>query len=200
MFKAIKESFRKPKGLLGVVAGKIMEWENKTLNQWGIRHLQIRPGNRILEVGFGPGYSLDYMLDYYRKVEVHGIDISETMTNQAEERLQEEAAAGRVKLMTGDIGQTKLPQQYDRILTVNNYTLWEDREKGLRNVYESLQPGGRVVIVMQPREEDASSQKTYEYSRFIQKDLRQCGFRKIRVRFKKIKPELAVCVTALKRK
>lgn len=200
MFKAIKESFRKPKGLLGVVAGKIMEWENKTLNQWGIRHLQIRPGNRILEVGFGPGYSLDYMLDYYRKVEVHGIDISETMTNQAEERLQEEAAAGRVKLMTGDIGQTKLPQQYDRILTVNNYILWEDREKGLRNVYESLQPGGRVVIVMQPREEDASSQKTYEYSRFIQKDLRQCGFRKIRVRFKKIKPELAVCVTALKRK
>ncbi len=201
MLKAIKENFRKPKGLFGLIAGKIMAGENKALNQWGINRLRIKPGSRVLEVGYGPGYSIKYMMEHYSNLYIKGLDISETMKEQAEKELKTDIKTGQVELAAGDINETELEREdYHYVLTVNNYTIWKDGREGLSRLFSALKKGGRIAVVMQPREEDAGPEKTRSYNKQIRKDLKACGYKKIQSRYRKIKPELAVCVTARKPK
>jgi cyclopropane fatty-acyl-phospholipid synthase-like methyltransferase len=199
MLKTVKSHFKKPRGLIGRITGKIMAMENKTLNEWTIRQLKIHSGDRILEVGYGPGYSIDYITDHYPEVHVDGIDVSKTMKDQATHRLDSEIEEGHVQLAAEDVSQAEFKQNYyHKVFTVNNYTLWEEKKTGLRNLYNTLVPGGKIAITMQPRQEDANSNKTRTFAKEIREDLKTCGYRRIKVQFKKIPPELAVCVTAVK--
>ncbi|WP_191566481.1 class I SAM-dependent methyltransferase [Metabacillus idriensis] len=201
MFSAFTKNFSKPKGFLGIIAGKIMALENQTINKWSISRLKIKPGDTILEIGFGPGYSMGYMLKHYRQIKIDGVDVSETMKEQAEKHLEAYVEAGRVNLITEDAENVDLYHDYyDKILSVNNYTIWEDPRKGLENITSALKPGGRIAITMQPREEDASAEKTRMFGRKIQDDMSACGYEDIKVEYKKVRPELTVCVTGRKRK
>lgn len=48
--------FGRPRGLLGRLGGRIMARTNENCGAWAIDLLEIRPDDRVLEVGFGPGY------------------------------------------------------------------------------------------------------------------------------------------------
>ncbi|MGO4076342.1 methyltransferase domain-containing protein, partial [Staphylococcus aureus] len=68
-----------------------------------------------------------------------------------------------VRLYVGKIEKTRLPgEQYDKVLSVNNFTIWDDPKTGLLNLYHTLKPGGTLVIVMQPREKVADANRTKE--------------------------------------
>ncbi|MFY4776703.1 class I SAM-dependent methyltransferase [Metabacillus sp. RGM 3146] len=199
MLGIIKRSFSKPKGLFGNIAGRIMAWENHTINKWTIDRLGIKPGDFVLEVGFGPGFGMEHILKNYPAVKLVGVDVSETMKEQAEKRLQNYVEEGTVKLIVSDVEKAKLdPNHYHKILSVNNYTIWSNPEKGLRILYQALKPGGRIAITMQPREEGASAERTREFCEMIQRDMLAVGFKEIQPRYKKVRPELTVCVTAVK--
>ncbi|MGD6818556.1 class I SAM-dependent methyltransferase [Metabacillus sp. 113a] len=199
MFSIIKKNFSKPKGWIGVVTGKIMAQENKFINKWTISSLGIRRGDKVLEVGYGPGYALEYILSRYPVLKADGLDISETMKEQASVRLKEYIDAGKSELMAADVGKANLPDHsYHKILSVNNYTIWDEPRTGLASLYEALIPGGSIAITMQPREENASPNKTKMFGKQIYDDMRACGFEKMSMKFKRVKPEMTVCVTARK--
>jgi len=201
MFSAFKKNFSKPKGFFGIIAGKIMAWENQTINKWTISRLKIKRGDTILEIGFGPGSSMGYMLKQYPQIKIDGVDVSDTMKEQAEKHLEAYVEAGKVNLITADAENVDLYHDYyDIILSVNNYTIWDNPRKGLENITSALKPGGTIAITMQPREEDASAEKTKMFGRQIQEDMSACGYENIKVGYKKVRPELTVCVTGRKRK
>lgn len=79
MINMLSKKFSRPKGMFGILAGYIMAAENKTLNQWTIDQLGLTRGDRILEVGFGPGYCMKQMLKREKSVHIHGIDVSEAI-------------------------------------------------------------------------------------------------------------------------
>ncbi|APH06586.1 class I SAM-dependent methyltransferase [Bacillus weihaiensis] len=200
MIKQFKKQFRVPNGLLGVVAGKIMAWENKKLNAWSVSCLGIDKHDHLLEVGFGAGACMETVLKRNTTVTIDGLDISETMKNQAESALEPYVEKNRVHLMVGDVSKVQLTQDgYDKILSVNNFTIWTEPQKGVASLYQALKPGGKIAITMQPREEDASPNKTRMFAKKIHDDLVTCHFRDVKITYKKIRPELAVCVTAYKR-
>ncbi|MDQ0247448.1 cyclopropane fatty-acyl-phospholipid synthase-like methyltransferase [Bacillus fengqiuensis] len=199
MFKEFKKSFSKPEGIYGTIAGKIMAWENKEINEWTLAHLNIQSGDHVLEVGFGPGYSIEHMMENYLSLKVDGVDVSETMKNQAEKRLEKQIRDGNVRLLLGDIEKIHLPTGiYDKVLSVNNYTIWNEPRKGLQNLYDAMKPGGKIAITMQPREDDASANKTRMFGKQIHDDLQAFGFKHIDLHFKDVYPELTVCVTGFK--
>lgn len=199
MFESIKENFKKPNGIIGKIAGKIMDLENRELNEWAVNQLNIKPGERILEIGYGPGYGIAYLLNRHEKVVVDGIDVSEDMKELASKKLKEEMTEQKVNLFVGDIEERSLPpNRYDKVLSVNNYTLWDAQLEILTNIHRAMVKEGKIVITMQPRQEDAQLGRTKKFGDQIKRDLQSSGFRHIECSYKNIPPELAVTVTAVK--
>ncbi|MGG1247287.1 class I SAM-dependent methyltransferase [Bacillus spizizenii] len=195
MINMLSKKFSKPKGVFGMIAGYIMAAENKTLNQWTIDLLGITRGDNILEVGFGPGYCMEQMLKREKDIHLHGIDVSETMLKLAARRVKSK----EVRLIQGSVETFPLIASfYDKVISVNNYTIWNDKEKGMKQIYQALKPGGKAAITMQPREADASPEKTKSFRKQMIADFKAAGFEDIELQFKNIKPELSVCATAKK--
>ncbi|PTA83010.1 SAM-dependent methyltransferase [Bacillus sp. Nf3] len=199
MLSTISKTFSRPKGWLGSIAGLIMANENKSLNQWAIRHLDLTDGENILEIGYGPGYSIKHMLKHYQDLHIDGLDASSIMQEQAQSRVSKRAKDKQVRLYVGKIEKTRLPgEQYDKVLSVNNFTIWDDPKTGLLNLYHTLKPGGTLVIVMQPREKGADANRTKEMGENILNDMQFAGFDQFSIEYEDIRPTLAVCVTAKK--
>ncbi|MCO4851960.1 class I SAM-dependent methyltransferase [Bacillus vallismortis] len=195
MMNMLSKTFSKPKGVFGMIAGYIMAAENQTLNQWTIDQLEITRGDSILEVGFGPGYCMQQMLKRQKDIRLDGIDVSETMMKLAAHSVKSKG----VRLMQGNIETFPLPDSfYDKVISVNNYTIWNDQTKGVKQIYQALKPGGKAAITMQPREADASPEKTKSFGKQMIADFKAAGFEDIDIQFKNIKPELSVCATAKK--
>ncbi|MBM7647741.1 cyclopropane fatty-acyl-phospholipid synthase-like methyltransferase [Bacillus ectoiniformans] len=198
MFSSFSKQFIDPEGTLGKIAGKIMFYENRKINEWTLDLLSVQDGDRLLEVGYGPGYAIELLSSRFEHLQIDGVDISETMKNEAESHNKELIANDRLHLFVDDIADFHTENQYDKIFTVNNYPLWSDRKKGLQNLFHMLKPGGKIAITVQPREEDADEQKTKEIGLMIRQDLEECGFSGCATYYKDVRPELTVCVTAVK--
>ncbi|RLQ95379.1 SAM-dependent methyltransferase [Falsibacillus albus] len=198
MSAIFSEQFEKPKGFLGRIAGKIMAFDNRKINHWTLSKLGAQNGDCILEIGYGPGHCIQTLCKEKLNIHVHGVDISSTMYEEAKKRNEKYIQEGKVKLFKKDIARFNTNQIYDKIYSVNNYPLWEKRKRSLGKMYALLKTGGKVAITVQPREDDADSDKTHRLAKVISDELKSAGFTHVRVGFKKVRPVLTVCVTAMK--
>lgn len=201
MLGALAKQFRNPDGLLGRFAGLVMFFENRKINRWTIDRVGIQPGDHILEVGFGPGYAIEEMFQRYGNLKVDGIDLSETMLHAALAKNEQAARSGTLRLFHGDVADFRENlSHYNKVISVNNYPLWKNKRKSLIRIHQMMHNGGKIAITVQPREEDASREKTFSHAVQIEQDLFYAGFREISVQFKKVRPQLTVCVTAICKK
>ncbi|RJS58788.1 class I SAM-dependent methyltransferase [Bacillus sp. PK3_68] len=198
MFSFFSKQFEKPDGLLGQAAGKIMSVENRTINKWTLDLLNIKPNDHVLEVGFGPGFAIEEAGKRFPSIYIDGVDASETMKHTCEKRNQLLVSEGRLRLFVKDIAEFETDKHYDRVLSVNNYPLWSNREKGLAVLYQLVKQDGQIAITVQPREENADDTKTKQLARMICNDLEKAGFSGAAVHYKEERPVLTVCVTAIK--
>lgn len=196
MIDSMAKQFEKPKGLLGKLAGTIMYFENRKINRWSIKNLQIQKRDRILEIGYGPGYGIKTMLTEYPLIEVDGIDLSEKMLKEASKRNQKWIQTGKLKLAKGDIVSFQPEQHYTKILSVNNYPLWDQPLQSLNHIHNLIDKGGKIVLTVQPREEGSTDHTARMLGEKIKQDLLQSGFKHPVVSYKKVRPVLTVCVTA----
>lgn len=100
----------------------------------------------ILEIGVGTGRMLVPLLT--EGFQMVGIDNSPDMLKQCEINLEEANLAGQ--LFTADFCQTPLTDSYSAIIiptsTFNLITDYTQALAGLKNIYHSLQPGGRLIL------------------------------------------------------
>lgn len=198
MIDSMAKQFEKPKGLLGKLAGTIMYFENRKINRLSIKKLQIKKSDRILEIGYGPGYGIKTMMKEYPLITVDGIDLSEKMLEEASKRNQEWIQIGKVNLAKGDVVNFQPEQRYNKVISVNNYPLWEKPIKSLKHIYHLMDKGGIIVLTVQPREEGSTDNTAKVLGEKIKEDLLHTGFKDPVVSFKKVRPVLTVCVTAEK--
>lgn len=196
--ETMARQFEKPKGLLGKLAGLIMYFENRKINNWSIKKLQIKKRDTILEIGYGPGYGIKTMMDNYPLITVEGIDLSSKMHEEASKRNQEWIKAGRLKLALGDVVNINSGKRFNKVISVNNYPLWEYPIESLQHLYNLMDRGGKIVLTVQPREEGANDETARQLGERIELDLLKTGFKNPIVSFKKVRPVLTVCVTAKK--
>src|SRR5262245_60583462 len=88
VLRSIVSQFARPRGVPGHVAGWIMgrRASNVERNQWVVSLLEVRPTDRILEVGCGPGVALGEMARRAPEGSVCGLDHSRVMVEQAKRR------------------------------------------------------------------------------------------------------------------
>jgi SAM-dependent methyltransferase len=78
------------------LAGRFMLWTNRQDEVLDV--LDIRPGDRVLEVGYGPGGLIRLLATRTQAAHVQGVDPSSAMLDVATRTNRAAARAGRVKL------------------------------------------------------------------------------------------------------
>jgi len=104
---SIRAQFEHPTGWLGSVVGMLMSIKNRERSEWVLSQLAVAPGDRVLEIGFGPG--MDIARTAAGGASVVGIDHSEVMLRQAFRRNADAIRAGRVDLRRGAMPTSRLP-------------------------------------------------------------------------------------------
>lgn len=189
--------FGHPRGFWGWVAGRIMAHRpsNRRRNLWTIDLLGLRPGQRLLEIGFGPGLALQRAASPLGGSGfVAGIDLSGVMLEQATRRNVPHIAAGRMALRVASV--ESIPDfgvPFNAIVAINTIGFWPDARAGLRELRRRLVPGGRVAVTVQPRSRGATRRTTDRIRRELERDLRESGYGSIAAHWLETEPP-AVCV------
>ena len=189
--------FARPTGFLGNIAGFIMAHRPSNLerNEWAISLLNLQPSDRVLEIGFGPGVTIQKMSEIVLDGVIWGIDHSEVMFRQASKRNQRALEAGRVRLVLTSVSQ--LPSNdcpFDKILAVNNFQFWENKTDVLGRLREQLHTGGIIALVHQPRIPGATDLDVTKAGERFAHYLETAGFKDIKVERKMMKPVSTVYV------
>lgn len=139
---------RHPKGLFGrFFMSRIFNKGNVRLNGFVRECLDLRNGEKALEIGYGTGFLIQSLADKGDACEIHGIDSSAAMADLARKKNREHIRAGRVCLRHGNFdGEPYAPGSFDCVFTVNTIYFWKTPEQTLEKIHGMLKPGGRLVI------------------------------------------------------
>jgi|SRR2546430_1779438 len=138
--------FALPRGVRGRLAGWIMKYTNRKQDEI-LQLLDVSPGNRVLEVGFGPGRLIGLLAARTDAAIIYGADPSPVMCDAAGRANRAGIEAGRIVLSRGTAERTGLADgSVDRVVTVNNVAIWPDLDAGVRELRRVLAPGGTAAI------------------------------------------------------
>lgn len=193
--RRIRAQFGQPTGIPGRIAGWLMAHRssNRQRNIWAVSLLDVRPGDRVLEIGFGPGVAIAELSRRTPKGHVCGLDHSEVMVREAGRRNAEGVRRGQVELRLGSA--ENLPafdEPFDKILAVNALQFWDQPVERLGALRQLLRTDGQIAIAFQPRGPRATAETTREGGQRICDALRDAGFSDVRVETLELKPPV-VC-------
>jgi SAM-dependent methyltransferase len=126
---------------------------NDEPNRLAIDALELRPTDRVLELGFGPGWGLRTIAARIPGGKVFGVDQSDQMLRQAASMNRAAIAKGRVVLVKGPFSPLPwIESTFNKILLVNVAYFFDSNGQDIAEVYRVLRLGGRVVLYVTSRE------------------------------------------------
>jgi ubiquinone/menaquinone biosynthesis C-methylase UbiE len=145
--KLLTRMFGRPKGVLGWMGGIIMARVNRDAAAQIIDILDVRPDDKILEVGFGPGVAIQLLLHHVPGGSVAGVDYSQEMVRQAAARNAAALRDRRVDLRYGSVERLPFADEtFDKALAINSMQAWPDARAGLGEIQRVLKHGGDVAL------------------------------------------------------
>lgn len=137
----------KPEGEAGRAVGERLNRVNADITTAVYRRLQLRPSDRVLEIGFGNGKLLTALLACADDLTYVGVDISETMVTEAIAFNAELVAAGQASFRLAPAEAIPCPDQsFDKVFAVNVIYFWPDPVRALAEMRRVLRPDGMSVI------------------------------------------------------
>ncbi|MBI3992905.1 MAG: class I SAM-dependent methyltransferase [Candidatus Lambdaproteobacteria bacterium] len=199
--RALVSQFGHPRGCWGHVAGWIMAHRRSNIerNRWTVALLDVRPQDRVLEIGFGPGIAIAAVAERLAGGQVLGVDHSTVMVHQAARRDARAVADGRVRLVLGDVADVPAEAgPFQKILAVNAVMFWGEPVLRLRELRARLAPGGTLALTLQPRAPKATDADAQRAGEHLVAQLREAGFAQVRLETLPLRPVNAVCALAVK--
>src|SRR5689334_17820870 len=145
----ISSQFRKPRGLFGIVTSNWMIKGNGRNYEILLKELNIQPGNRILEIGYGPGVGIELIAAQCNSCIIHGIDFSNLMYKRATERNKKYIDVNKVNLFLGGFVETKIEfTEYDKIFCINVVYFWNNLQKPFEKIRTLLKNEGTFCMYM----------------------------------------------------
>jgi SAM-dependent methyltransferase len=135
---------------VGRLAGAVLAVANAPLVGAVTAAVTARDGERVLDVGFGPGVSPALLDRAAPTVELAGIDPSAVMVRAAARRTA--GAARRPDLRQGEAAALPWPDQsFDAACASNSVQLWQSLAASMAGVRRVLRPHGRLVLGVHER-------------------------------------------------
>jgi ubiquinone/menaquinone biosynthesis C-methylase UbiE len=153
MWHALGCQLRNPRGATGSIVGWLMAFVNDEPNRLAIDALDPRPGETVLELGFGPGWSLRTIAARTRGARVYGVDHSARMLEQATRMNEVAVSRGRMELVQGPFNPLPwIDEMFDKVLLVNVAYFFDSHGRDISEAYRVLRSGGRLVVYVTARE------------------------------------------------
>jgi ubiquinone/menaquinone biosynthesis C-methylase UbiE len=197
----IASQFSRPRGLFGRFVGLILanRSSNVRRGRWTVDLLALSPGDRVLEIGCGPGVALEACLKILSDGgEAVGVDHSDVMIGLARRRNALAIQSKRLQLVTGTIDQLPADERpFDRIFSINVIQFISDKEAFVAQCVKRLAPNGILATTYQPRIKP-TREAALEMAKTLSEVKAQAGLTRIRTEVLELKPVPAICVLAHK--
>ena len=186
----------RPSGLLGRVLGKIMAWYNQPDNQWTLDLLGLSGGEKILEIGYGPGQAIQMASALCPKCQIVGIDHSDAMLAAASRLNKKALAAGTVALSLGDVAALEFAEaSFDKVFSINCVYFWPDSARSFEELHRVLKTGGKLAITVRDKKRQAYRPFNRDN---LKKMLSQAGFSQVEIHSNGIASHPLLCGIAIK--
>ncbi|MGF7006310.1 SAM-dependent methyltransferase [Aminobacter sp. BE322] len=118
---------------------------------WSIGHLEIGPGERILEIGCGRGVALAEISRLLVDGRIVGLDRSDSAVGAAIERNAEAIAAGKAEIVQSTLADYSAPNgTFGKIFAINVNLFWLEAMRELAVLKPLLAAGGRLFLFFEP--------------------------------------------------
>lgn len=145
--------FKKPSGIFGRFSSNIMIKGNKAKYERLLKDLNPQPGDKLLEIGYGPGEGLHIIAESCTSCTIHGIDFSKLMYTRATKYNKQYLDNDSMLLQYGDFLTTPIVgNEYDKIFCLNVVYFWNELNEPFKKGLSLLKSGGAFYIYMANKE------------------------------------------------
>jgi ubiquinone/menaquinone biosynthesis C-methylase UbiE len=122
-------------------------WRNPVSNRVVVEYAGVGPGDRVLDIGCGPGAALESASRL--GADVYGVDPSPSMVARAGRRVPD------ATVVEGSAESLPFPDgAFSHVLAISTFHHWASQEAGIDEVHRALTPGGRFFNVERKLEPD----------------------------------------------
>lgn len=165
--------------LTGRFISRIVPELNKSIKEWIIDLLEIRPYQHILEIGYASGFTLQEIARRLKVGFLAGIDESITNYEKAYQRNKKLIGDQLLQLHIGPSHDLTYPHFYFNTILVNYHVQTKNESRSsLIQLAELLKTGGRIVTVIQASC-STTDEEILRLSDRMQEDLDNAGLKNI---------------------
>jgi phosphatidylethanolamine/phosphatidyl-N-methylethanolamine N-methyltransferase len=139
--EAVKAAYRRYARIYDVIFGAVLQPGRRAV----LEALELRSGDRVLEVGVGTGISLPL---YPRDVRITGIDVSREMLEKARARVARARLSNVEALVEMDAEAMAFPDaSFDKVVAMYVVSVVPQPAKLLEELHRVCRPDGEIFIV-----------------------------------------------------
>jgi ubiquinone/menaquinone biosynthesis C-methylase UbiE len=146
--KFLASQLRQPSGLFGkILMGDFLNQHNEMMNNFAVEMLDLQPMDRVLDIGFGGGVTIESMLNIIDTGKIYGVDFSQAMVEQAKQKFRLAIEADKVSIEFADVRILPFESNtFDKVCTVNTIYFWDEPLVSLQEIKRVIKNGGRLVV------------------------------------------------------
>jgi len=142
-----------PSGVFSGLVAIMMNRITARINDNTLQLLDIKPTDRVLDIGFGGGAAVGKMTRLAPGGLVAGIEVSKAMLKRGKRKFIKLISQGKVDLKEGSVSQIPFENDwFDKVSTVNTIYFWPDPAAGMAEILRVMKPQGRFVLTYFTRE------------------------------------------------
>ncbi|MEX2347863.1 MAG: class I SAM-dependent methyltransferase [Balneolaceae bacterium] len=150
--KELSSQLKKPTGETGLEIARALNDSNRGLYDLAFQLLELKPGQHILEIGFGNGIHFPKYFELQSQLKVHGVDFSRDMCEEARKLNSELINTEKLAVHCAETTSLPFPgNTFDLAVALNVIYFLDPPETHLKEIHRVLKPGGLFLIGYRPR-------------------------------------------------